>query len=210
MGLSNHRSSPPMRARASSAWWRGSLRKVAWGAFPPAGGRRPVSCPVRRLLLAALLLPGSGLFLRRCRVLLLLALLRLAGGGWSARSRRGCGTRSAGRARGERGCALGGHGGSSLGGNRLGLLGARRMDRNDRRVATRELRNRNPRRQRDVREELGIVEAHAREVELEELRQVLRQAAHLDVGAHVRDHPTLALDARRHALAPEVDRKANA
>src|SRR5438105_10755613 len=100
-------------------------------SLPRAAGVR--SCPVRRLLLAALLLPGSGLFLRRCRVLLLLALLRLAGGGWSARSRRGCGTRSARRARrarrarGERGCALGGHGGSGLGGHRLWLLGARRM-----------------------------------------------------------------------------------
>src|SRR5256885_3698460 len=41
----------------------------------------------------------------------------------------------------------------------------------------------------------------------QEFRQVLRQAADLDVGAHVRYHAALGLDAGRHALSAEVDRQ---
>src|SRR5881394_1592501 len=174
---------------------------------PAAAGDGSEQCLWWRLLLAALL-PGRSGFL------LLPALLGLAGGGrsaWgggrSARGRRGCSSRSPGSACNGGSRALGGHGGGGLCGNRLGLLGTRSMDRYDRRVALRELRNRHPCGQRDVRQELGVVEAHVREIQRQEFRQVLRQAADLDVGAHVRYHAALGLDAGRHALSAEVDRQ---
>src|SRR5947207_15386186 len=174
---------------------------------PAAAGDGSELCLWWRLLLAALL-PGRSGFL------LLPALLGLAGGGrsaWgggrSARGRRGCSSRSPGSACNGGSRALGGHGGGGLCGNRLGLLGTRSMDRYDRRVALRELRNRHPCGQRDVRQELGVVEAHVREIQRQEFRQVLRQAADLDVGAHVRYHAALGLDAGRHALSAEVDRQ---
>src|SRR5256714_140179 len=174
---------------------------------PAAAGDGSEQCLWWRLLFAALL-PGRSGFL------LLPALLGLAGGGrsaWgggrSARGRGGCSARSPGSACNGGSRALGGHGGGGLCGNRLGLLGTRSMDRYDRRVALRELRNRHPCGQRDVRQELGVVEAHVREIQRQEFRQVLRQAADLDVGAHVRYHAALGLDAGRHALSPEVDRQ---
>src|SRR5262249_50905703 len=52
--------------------------------------------------------------------------------------------------------------------------------------------------------------AHAREIELEELRQVLRQAAHLDISTHVRDHAALGLHTGRDRLALEMDRETDA
>src|SRR6266480_2614164 len=174
---------------------------------PAAAGDGSEQCLWWRLLLAALL-PGRSGFL------LLPALLGLAGGGrsaWgggrSARGRRGCSARSRGSACNGGSRALGGHGGGGLCGNRLGLLGTRSMNRYDRRVTLRELGNRHARRQRDIRQELGVVEAHARKIQRQEFRQVLRQAADLDVGAHVRYHAALGLDAGRHALSAEVDRQ---
>jgi hypothetical protein len=51
-----------------------------------------------------------------------------------------------------------------------------------------------------------LVDLEARDVDLDELRQVLRQAAHLDVVAHVPEHAALLLDALRLGAAPEVER----
>ena len=48
------------------------------------------------------------------------------------------------------------------------------MDGDDRRVAPTELRDRDPGGERNVRQELRVVQVHAGQVELQELRQVLR------------------------------------
>src|SRR5215469_6049757 len=185
MGLSSHRSASAMRTRASSARWRGSLRKVApWRCASSSSNWNPALCRVRaysvpgfpsptislsgspgmlvysprktppaavgmfrrgrqcrpeglvwRLFLAALLLGRSSF-------LLLLALLGVRG--WGGRR-----TWSARRARDGRRCPLDRRGGS-LGGHRLRLLGARRVHRDYRRIALRELGNRDPGRQADV------------------------------------------------------------
>ncbi len=85
------------------------------------------------------------------------------------------------------------------------------MDRHDRRIATaRKPRDRHAIRQRQIRQELGLVQAHARQVELDELRQILRQADDFDVADPVRNDATLSLHARRYGLALEVNRQVNA
>jgi len=74
----------------------------------------------------------------------------------------------------------------------------------------REFRDRDAGWHRHVGEELGLVQVHAREVQLQEFRQVLGQAGDLDIGAHVRYHAALGLDARGDAFALEVDRQPDA
>ena len=126
---------------------------------------------------------------RGSRFLLLLALLRIARGG----SRRCC--TGSGRRTGCCSRALGGRRSGGFRG-RLRLLGTRAVDRDHRSVLASQLRNHHARRQRDVGQELGVVEVHAGQVQLEELGQVLRQAAHFDVRAHVRHDAALGLHAR--------------
>jgi len=76
----------------------------------------------------------------------------------------------------------------------------------DRRVvAVSQARQLDPRRHLDVSQEQRVVQVHAREVEFEELRQIVRQAGDLGVRHHVRDHAALGLDARGRRLALEVD-----
>src|SRR5580658_1120183 len=190
-----------------------------FGAAEAAGGRSAWAS-ARRLLLAALLLGSSALLLRRSGVLLsrsgvllarstfllLLAFLGVASGRGAGSTHGGSGSRRARWTRGD-GCSTFDRYGGGLGGNRLGLLGTRRVDRRHRCIALRELRDRNSRRQRNVRHELGVVQAHPGHVELQELRQILRQAGHFDVGAHVRYDAAFGLHARGNARAPEVDRQ---
>ena len=66
-----------------------------------------------------------------------------------------------------------------------------------------ELRDFHPLRHRQVREVEHRVHVEPREVDVDELGQVLRQAVDLDLVAQVRDHTTL-LDARRTRCALEV------
>ena len=62
----------------------------------------------------------------------------------------------------------------------------------------------------DVREVVDLIELEVRDVELEVLGQVARQAAHFDVGQQVIDDAALILDALRLELAEEVDADASA
>ena len=105
--------------------------------------------------------------------------------------------------------AFGRRRGSDLGG-RFRLLGTRRMDRHDHRIALGNGRNRDTLGQRQVGQMLGLVHVHLREIQLDELGQILRQARDLHIGDAVRDHATLRLHARRGGLALEVDRDVDA
>jgi hypothetical protein len=84
------------------------------------------------------------------------------------------------------------------------------MDRHDGRVALGKRRDRDASRQRQVGQVLRLVDVHARQVQLDELGQVLRQAGDLDVRDAVRHHATFRLHARRRGLALEVDRDVDA
>ena len=92
---------------------------------------------------------------------------------------------------------------------RLRLRNARAVHRDHRRIAMRQLRHRHAGRQRDVRQMQRVVEVHGRQVQLEELRQILRQAADFDVLHQVRDDAALGLHARRRRFALEVNRQMN-
>ena len=62
------------------------------------------------------------------------------------------------------------------------------------------------RRQLEVGEPDDLVDLEPGDVDLDELRQVLRQARDFDVVAHVREHAALLLDALRLGAALEVQR----
>src|SRR6185503_9046593 len=168
----------------------------------------------------------------RHTLLLAVALLRVLGvlaalrggcaGGTGGRGRaRGCawcGTRCRSRARGARrsrggsgtGHASGGGSGGLVDGWRLLLFDARHVDRGHGTVTLREqVHEIDARRELEVGELDHLVDLEARDVDLDELRQVLRQAAHLDVVAHVPEHAALLLDALRLGAAPEVERNAH-
>ena len=74
----------------------------------------------------------------------------------------------------------------------------------------RQLRNRHARRHLDLVEIERLVEIHARQIELEELGQIVRQAHDFHVRHVVRDDAALRLDARSSRLALEVDRQVQA
>jgi hypothetical protein len=82
------------------------------------------------------------------------------------------------------------------------------MDRNYRAIAPMsEIGNHNPWRQWNVGQEKRVVQVHRGQIELQKFRQVLRQAAHFDVRAHMRNDATLAFDAGRRGLALEMNRQ---
>src|ERR1700677_1258980 len=56
----------------------------------------------------------------------------------------------------------------------------------------------------------ALVQRESRQVDLDELRQILRQARHLDLRAHVRHDAALGLHAGRNRLALEVQRNGDA
>ena len=105
--------------------------------------------------------------------------------------------------------AFGRRRGSDFGG-RFRLFRTRRVDRDDHGIALGDRRDRDALRQRQVGQMLGLVHAHLREIQLDELGQILRQAGDFHVGDAVRHHATLPLHARGSGLALEVDRDVDA
>ena len=99
----------------------------------------------------------------------------------------------------------------SLGRRCFHFLGTRMMDRHDRLVApVREIDQLHASGQRNVRQALDVVDLHRRQVDLEELRQVLRQAHDLHEVQQVGNHAALRLHARRARRALEVQRDRHA
>jgi len=68
-----------------------------------------------------------------------------------------------------------------------------------------ELGDEDSRGQRDVGKEQSVVQVHVGQIDLQELRQVLRQAGHFDIRAHVRNDAALRLDAGSCGLALEMN-----
>ncbi len=121
---------------------------------------------------------------------------------FASRGRRGAsGRRSSG--------TLGGRG-SGIG-NGFRLFRTRAVHRDHRRVlAASETDDLHAFRHGDVRQELGLVQVHLRQVELEVLRQVLRESQHFDVRQTMRHDAALSLHARGDSLALEVNRQTDA
>ena len=71
-----------------------------------------------------------------------------------------------------------------------------------------ELRNEHALRQWNVGQEQRVVQIHAGQIDFQKLRQILRQAGHFDIRAHVRNDAALRFDPGRCRLALEMNGQA--